>query len=251
MLKKNIPNLITLVNVFCGCMAILCLFNGIWAWVPVFVALGVAADFGDGMVARALGVYSELGKELDSLADMVTFGFLPGAVLYHLMATAYTGGLDYGGIVWMAVPGFLITMFSALRLAKFNIDERQSEGFIGLATPADTGFFMGLFLIVHFDTMIPSAWVLSLPVLYVLAVVFSYLLVAEIPMFSLKFKHKGWRGNELPYIFLITSVILLATLQLAAFSTGILTYLLLVVVDNVFLKKRSTINNPKSDLLKD
>lgn len=237
-IKKYIPNVITLVNVFCGCMAILSLFNGMWGWVPVFVALGVAADFGDGMVARALGVYSELGKELDSLADMVTFGFLPGAVLYHLMATTHTGGLDYGGIVWMAVPGFLITMFSALRLAKFNIDERQSDGFIGLATPADTGFFMGLFLIVHFETFIPAGWVLNLPVLYILAVVFSYLLVSEIPMFSLKFKSKGWRGNELPYIFLIASVVMLLTLQLAAFAVSILTYLVLVGVDNIFLRKR-------------
>jgi len=236
-IKKYIPNVITLINVFCGCMAILSLFNGMWGWVPVFVALGVAADFGDGMVARALGVYSELGKELDSLADMVTFGFLPGAVLYHLMATTHTGELEYGGIVWVAVPGFLITLFSALRLAKFNIDERQSDGFIGLATPADTGFFMGLFLIVHFETFIPADWVLNLPVLYILAVVFSYLLVAEIPMFSLKFKSKGWRGNELPYIFLIASVVMLVTLQLAAFALSILTYLILVGVDNIFLKK--------------
>mgnify|MGYP000438895472 CR=1 FL=1 len=236
-IKKYIPNVITLINVFCGCMAILSLFNGMWGWVPVFVALGVAADFGDGMVARALGVYSELGKELDSLADMVTFGFLPGAVLYHLMATTHTGEQEYGGIVWVAVPGFLITLFSALRLAKFNIDERQSDGFIGLATPADTGFFMGLFLIVHFETFIPADWVLNLPVLYILAVVFSYLLVAEIPMFSLKFKSKGWRGNELPYIFLIASVVMLVTLQLAAFALSILTYLILVGVDNIFLKK--------------
>jgi len=236
-IKKYIPNVITLINVFCGCMAILSLFNGMWGWVPVFVALGVAADFGDGMVARALGVYSELGKELDSLADMVTFGFLPGAVLYHLMATTHTGEQEYGGIVWVAVPGFLITLFSALRLAKFNIDERQSDGFIGLATPADTGFFMGLFLIVHFETFIPADWVLNLPVLYILAVVFSYLLVAEIPMFSLKFKSKGWRGNELPYIFLIASVVMLVTLQLAAFALSILIYLILVGVDNIFLKK--------------
>jgi len=102
-------------------------------------------------------------------------------------------------------------MFSALRLAKFNVDERQTTDFIGLATPANTGFFMGLYLIVHFDTFIPADWVLNLPLLYIFAVVFSfsYFLISEIRMFGLKFKHWGWRGNELPYIFLITCVLLI------------------------------------------
>lgn len=233
---KHVPNFITLINLFCGCMAILSLFNGTWEWVPIFAAFALAADFCDGLVARLMGVYSELGKQLDSLADMVTFGFLPGAILYHLMATVYTGSFDYEGIVWQAVPGFLITLLSAWRLGKFNIDTRQTKGFIGLATPANTGFFMGLYLIVHFNTLIPDEWVLSLPLLYGLTILFSYLLVAEIPMFSFKFDHWGWRGNEMPYTFLITCVLLILFMKLAAFSTGILAYLFLVFINNVFNK---------------
>jgi len=236
---KHIPNFITLINLFFGCMAILSLFNGSWEWVPIFAAFALVADFCDGLVARAMGVYSELGKQLDSLADMVTFGFLPGAVLYHLMATVYTGSFDYEGIIWPAVPAFLVTLLSAWRLGKFNIDTRQSKSFIGLATPANTGFFMGLFLIVHFNTIIPADWVLNLPLLYFFAVLFSYLLVAEIPMFSFKFDHWGWRDNEMPYTFLFTCVVLLLTIQLAAFSTGIIAYLTLVFVDNIFVKRKA------------
>lgn len=236
-MKKHIPNILTLMNLFAGCMAILHLLNGEWRLVPVFALIGLIGDAADGIVARTLGVHSPLGKELDSLADMVTFGVLPGAILYHLLATAYTGTFDYQGVVWAAIPGFIITMFSALRLAKFNIDERQTSDFIGLATPANTGFFVGLYLIVHFDTLIPGDWVLNLPLLYILGLVFSYFLISEIRMFGLKFNHWGWRGNELPYIFLITCVLLIVFLRLGAFSIGILTYLSIVLLDNVFLKK--------------
>ncbi len=236
---KQLPNIITLINLFCGCMAILSLFNGLWEWVPIFAAIGLTADFCDGLVARAMGVYSDLGKQLDSLADMVTFGFLPGAILYHLMATAHTGSFDYSGIVWPAVPGFLITMLSAWRLGKFNIDTRQAKGFIGLATPANTGFFMGLYLIVHFNTLIPAEWVLHLPLLYIFAILFSYLLISEIPMFSFKFDQWGWKDNELPYTFLITCILLIVFIRLAAFSTGIIAYLILVSVDNLFVKRKT------------
>jgi len=236
-MKKHIPNILTLINLFAGCMAILHLFNGEWLLVPVFALIGLVGDATDGIVARTLGVHSELGKELDSLADMVTFGVLPGAILYHLIAVTYKGSLDYEGVVWAAVPGFLVTMFSALRLAKFNIDERQTSDFMGLATPANAGFFVGLYLIVHFQTFIPAAWVLNLPLLYILTVVFSYFLISEIRMFGLKFKQWKWQNNELPYIFLIICVLLILFIHLAAFSIGILTYLSLVLVDNVFLRK--------------
>ncbi len=231
-MKNYIPNILTLTNVFFGCLALLCLFNGNWDLVPLFWAIGLFFDFTDGMVARALNVKSPIGKELDSLADMVTFGVLPGAILYFLLVKTLVGEAPVDYLVYAAFPGFLITLFSALRLAKFNIDTRQSEDFIGLATPANTGYFIGLLMINQFNPFGIGEWVLNLYLLYGSAILFSYLLIAEIPMFSLKFKHMKWRGNEMRYVFLISCILLIATLGSASFPPGIILYLVLTFIEN-------------------
>ncbi|MCB0663026.1 MAG: CDP-alcohol phosphatidyltransferase family protein, partial [Saprospiraceae bacterium] len=133
----TLPNLITLLNLFFGCLAAISILNGAYYLGIIFSLAGGLADFLDGMVARLLNVQSNIGKELDSLADMVSFGFVPGIIFYKLISL----NLPWPGlsvINWYAVPAFLITMFSALRLAKFNLDNRQTESFIGMPTPAAT-----------------------------------------------------------------------------------------------------------------
>ena len=222
---KAIPHIITLGNLFCGCCALLAVFHQ--QYVPVFFFLLVAglADYGDGLVARWLNIKSELGKQLDSLADMVSFGLVPGAILYELLKHGFSLSFQ-DEIILAALPGFLITLASALRLAKYNLDTRQSESFIGLNTPSCTMFVVGLMLIYHFDSYGLGSWVIQPAFLYPVILALSYLLIAEIPMFSFKFKHFKWEGNEARFIFLGLSLILLPILQEVTFSVMIVLYVL-------------------------
>ena len=145
-MKKNIPNIITSINLFCGCCALACVFYGRFFSAFLFLFVGAWADYLDGFVARSLKVKSELGKQLDSLADMVSFGVVPGAIVYMLLVRGMTKNFEgfpqY--LILAGLPAFLITVFAAVRLAKFNIDTRQSENFIGLNTPACTIFYSGI-----------------------------------------------------------------------------------------------------------
>lgn len=194
----NIPNTITCLNLISGCIATYWAFQGDYRMALLFIVIGAVFDFFDGMVARLLHVSSPIGKELDSLADDITFGFAPSAIIFSYLShlTSYISPL----IPYLA---FIMAAFSALRLAKFNLDERQALGFIGLPTPANALFWGALIgglhgYDIHFEGI---EWCIIAGVF-----ISSYLLISEIPMFALKFKTWGWKGNEIKYIFLLTCI---------------------------------------------
>jgi len=223
-MKKHIPNTITCCNLISGCIATYWAFSGSWHLALLFIILGAVFDFFDGMSARLLGVSSPIGKELDSLADDVTFGFAPSAIIFDFLRQ----GSDYLPSPYLAYVAFIMAAFSALRLAKFNLDERQSMGFIGLPTPANA-LFWGALLVGA------GQWLLTSPLLYyaVVAGIFlsSWLLVAEIPMFALKFKTWAFADNKLKYLFLISCIPLLC-LGVAGIAIIIAWYIVLSVISS-------------------
>lgn len=236
-MKKHIPNFITLINVFCGCSALVSAFYGHFIYVFWFLFVGGLADYLDGMVARWLNVKSILGKELDSLADMVSFGVVPGAIIYMLLVkNQYPDSIPLE-LIWSALPAFIISAASCYRLANFNIDERQTEDFIGLATPSSTMFVTGLMLIYHFDSFGMRDFVSNPYFLYIVILVLSYLLNAEIRMFSFKFKGLQWKGNEIRIIFAAIVVLFILIFREAAFALIVLTYVLLAISQQLFFKK--------------
>lgn len=225
-MRKHIPNFITTINLFCGCCALICVFNELFEWVFIFLLAGGIADYADGMVARLLDVKSPVGKELDSLADMVSFGVVPGAIIYMLLTKSPIGFESPFPLKWWALAGFILTVFAALRLAKFNLDTRQTEDFIGLNTPSMTMFITGLMLIYEFNTFGMANLIVQPVFLYSVVALFSFLLVAEIPMFSFKFKGMQWQGNQDRIVFMIVSALLMIFLKEVAFSLIILLYIL-------------------------
>ncbi|HQU60758.1 MAG: CDP-alcohol phosphatidyltransferase family protein [Phaeodactylibacter sp.] len=224
-MKRHVPNAITLLNLFLGCCAAGSVFYGQFVQAFWFVFAAVLADYGDGLIARMLGVHSELGKELDSLADMVSFGVVPGVIYYKLLAIGL-GHEAAEGLQIAALPGFVLSVFSGLRLAKFNLDTRQAEGFLGLPTPSSTMFTVGVMLIYHFNSFGLGAWVVSPLFLYCCIGGLSYLLLSEIPMFNFKFKSFRWAGNEIKYIFAAMAVAALLLAREAAFSIVVVLYIL-------------------------
>ena len=234
-MKKHLPNAITCLNLLCGCLALTCIFTGGSGVAPLrglelgayFVGLAALADFADGLVARALRVSSAIGKDLDSLADMVSFGVVPGAILMQLLRQATAG--DGGPATWLPYAGFLVTIFSALRLAKFNNDTRQSDSFIGLPTPACTLVVASLPLILTHDQFGLASLLLSPWLLLGLTGLLAGLLVAELPLFALKFKSFGWAGNQRRILFIALAAGLLLLLRAAAVPLVVLLYVLLSV----------------------
>ena len=226
-MRRHIPNTITCCNLLSGCVATMFAFEGMYPFAFAFIIAGAVFDFFDGLSARALGVSSPIGKELDSLADVVTFGFAPAAMVFSWLGECADAHLDM--LVAFVVPfvAFLLVAFSALRLAKFNVDERQTSSFIGLPTPANALFWGALVIGVH-DKMValPYGWLLIIA----LVVLFSWLLVAEIPMFSLKFKNLSWKSNRTAYTFLLVSIVLLAVLGLTGLSAVIGWYIILSIL---------------------
>ena len=224
MIKKHIPNTITSCNLISGCIAIYFAFCGDQALAFLFIVLGAVFDFFDGMSARLLGVSSPIGKELDSLADVTTFGVAPSAMVFSLLY--FHQALDKLGVWGEYLPfvAFVMAAFSALRLAKFNLDERQTTSFIGLPTPANALFWASL-IVGCGRLLTTSLW--SLVAVVVLVFVMSYMLIAELPMFALKFKHWGWKGNEVKYIFAISSLLLIILLGTSGFAAIIIWYILL------------------------
>ncbi|MBR3088732.1 MAG: CDP-diacylglycerol--serine O-phosphatidyltransferase [Prevotella sp.] len=228
-MTRNIPNSITCCNLISGCIAIAFAYEGKQEWALAFIIIGAVFDFFDGMVARLLHVSSPIGKELDSLADDITFGAAPAMMVFtFLHQLPYPDWLD-GAREYLPYVAFLIAAFSALRLAKFNLDERQATSFIGLPTPANALFWGSLIVgggtrLIH----IPYA----LPVVLVLIVLSCWMLVAEIPLFALKFKQWGWKGNETKYIFLITCIPLIVWLGMSSLAVIITWYVILSIYDN-------------------
>ncbi len=212
-MKKHIPNLITLMNLLCGVAGIVSAMNGYWQAAFWFMISGAIFDFFDGFVARLLGVSGSLGKELDSLSDVVTFGVLPAIMLYKVLLSSDLSYpyFEIANVRVTPLIAFMIAAFSSLRLAKFNIDERQSSSFIGLPTPANA-LFIGALSFASHDLCHCSTIhkVIASPYFLIpLTLILSYLLVAEIPLFAMKFKNYKWQGNQIRYIFILLSVTLL------------------------------------------
>ena len=234
-MRKHLPNIITLINLFCGCCALVSLLNEQFTDAFFFIIVAGVADYCDGMLARVLKVNSPLGKELDSLADLVSFGVFPGAIMYILLAEAFGAGID-GAIVWQAIPGFAISLFACLRLATFNLDTRQSDQFIGLNTPAATIFVTGLMLIYSENTLGLRMLILQPWLLYTIIAILSFLLIAKISMISFKFKKFQWKGNEPRFIFILLGIVLLIFFKELTFSLIILVYVLYSVVQHFLIK---------------
>ncbi len=231
-ITRHIPNTVTCLNLFSGCIACVMAFEARYELALLFIVIGAVFDFFDGMLARLLSAHSPIGKELDSLADDISFGAAPAMMVFSFLrepALAYPEFLE-GVREFVPYLAFLLAAFSALRLAKFNIDVRQTSSFIGLPTPANA-LFWGALIVGGYDFLLLHGNVLYI---LLLALLFSWLMVSEVPMFSLKFKNLSWKDNKVSFIFLIVSVILLAWLKVAGFSAVIVWYILL----SLFTRKK-------------
>ncbi len=251
MITKHIPNTITLFNLFCGCMAIISIFTNQLEMVPIFITVSLLADYIDGFVARLLKVSSPMGRELDSLADMVSFGVLPGTMLFYMINQSR--GVEVVNFsdssTLLGLVGFVVTLFSCVRLAKFNLDARQTEGFVGLNTPATTIFVLGILLL----TLDTSDYygihhiLTNVTFLIITSIVLAYLLIAEIPMFSFKFKSidketdkqqkkishllSNIKKDKVRLSFVVIAILCVLLFKLgAALSIIILNYILISVV---------------------
>ena len=289
MIKKNIPNFFTLCNLLCGCIAIVFAFENNLVWAAYMVGFSCLFDFLDGMVARMLDAHSEIGKQLDSLADMVSFGVVPGIMMFKLLsiscgvvwATEIAEKISHSGqmqvadtmaILFPPILSFLIPIFSAIRLAKFNIDLRQSNSFIGLPTPASSIFICSLPLIINlkpfpYESLYNGALSVSAnalgvtfnPLQYLLGenpsfervllinpiflscliVVISLLLIAPLPLFALKFKNFLWADNKVRYVFLVLSLVLLIVFKFVGIPLIIILYIILSVLNNLVSKNKN------------
>jgi len=221
-MKKHIPNTITCCNLISGCIATYWAFQGDYRLALLFIVIGAVFDFFDGMTARLLHVSSPIGKELDSLADDITFGFAPSAIVFSFLSPLTTQLSPY--IPYLA---FVMAAFSALRLAKFNLDERQALGFIGLPTPANA-LFWGSLIVGAGQYIAPLPY--TAYIILIGTFVSCFLLISEIPMFALKFKSWGWKGNEVKYIFLLTCIPLLLFFGISGLSVIIAWYVVLSIL---------------------
>lgn len=283
----SLPNILTASNLICGILAIFFSMMGRIDMAPVFITAALLFDFLDGFLARKMGISGELGKQLDSLADMVTFGVVPGVLCFILLII--NGGVEItslpestisspylydsfgmsvhtiisfyfadltgnpiasapfhfsGTTLYLPFIALLIPFFSLFRLAKFNLDTRQSDRFLGLPTPANTLFFMAIPLFL-WDAWGETGWkviiaelLIKPTVLISFIVLFSLLLVSEIPLIALKFKHFSWKGNEFRYVQILVSIVLFVLLSFRAIPIILFLYLILSITDNFFEKKR-------------
>ncbi|GAB5475135.1 MAG: CDP-alcohol phosphatidyltransferase family protein [Maribacter sp.] len=244
-MKRHIPNFITLLNVFCGCVATVFAVLNQLELAAVFVCLGILFDFFDGLAARVLDVRSELGLQLDSLADVITSGVVPGIVMFQLLGMSMSGGWNvdmsaqasdatfWVGLKVAPLPffGFLITMASAYRLAKFNIDANQTSSFIGLPTPANTLLIISLPLIlIYQNNDLLNGIILNQWFLIAMTILSAVLLNSNIKLFALKFKNWNFQDNALRYIFIIISLVLLVTFRFLAVPIIIAFYIVSSVI---------------------
>ncbi len=240
---RHIPNALTLLNLFSGCIGVYACATSNFKIVPICITISLIADFLDGLAARALKVKSELGGQLDSLADMVSFGVLPGTMLVQLIGMSNMKGGGSFEVNPVSYLGFIFSLFACLRLAKFNLDTRQTDSFIGLATPAATIFVLGLYLFFFeqdFSVLPSFAYKLIYQTLTIVTIigVLSYLMISEISMFSMKGNILKWKGNEVKIIFLLISVILIFSLEGIGLSAVIILYVFASVIDSMVQKMR-------------
>ncbi len=248
-MKKYIPNALTLLNLFCGSIAVIFAVNNNYVAAALFVFLGIFFDFFDGFAARKLNVQSALGVQLDSLADMVTSGLVPGVIMYKLIYLAVESPEvtnEWGSFMqWTEIKlyplpliGLFITLASAYRLAKFNIDEDQQTYFKGLPTPANALLIISLPLIIEFQNSdLMNSIIINKWFLIGLTVLSCYLLNSNIKLFALKFKNWGFKDNATRYIFIIMCLLFLIIWQFAAIPLIILLYISMSVLDNITSKK--------------
>lgn len=253
---KHIPNALTLLNLFSGCCGIVACMQNEYSLVPVFIGISLVADFLDGFVARALKVKSDLGGQLDSLADMVTFGVLPGMMLWSIIGAKTTfssGWTVYPSL--SALPttapinlkdylpgllGFIYTIFAGLRLAKFNLDTRQTENFIGLNTPSGAILVLGFYMQFFTDWNLRDNWnftIYSKIAAMVVPFVLAFLMIAEFPMFSLKGNPFSWKQNKLRVLLLLFAIPQLIFLKWLGLSTVILSYIVFAFLHNITNKE--------------
>ncbi len=232
-MKQHIPNAITSANLLFGCLSILSAIQGDLVMASIYIGVSAIMDFFDGFVARLLHVSGELGKQLDSLADVVSFGVAPGFIFYSIAGTCFGQGFCINQYTFLLIP-----VFSAIRLAKFNLDTRQSDSFIGVPTPANAIFIASLPLILNNDSygithLIEHRWFLTtFPILS------AYLLVAELPLLALKFKHFKFKGNEARYVLIISCILSALIFKFAGIALSIIIYILISVVNNFNTKNK-------------
>ena len=239
MIKKHIPNFVTSLNLFCGSISIIFAFKGNLDLAAWFIGLAAIFDFLDGMLARLLNAKSDIGLQLDSLADVISFGLAPSVIVFQLMEKTFNEPFIYSfDFNVFSLTAFIIVVFSALRLAKFNIDTEQIDDFKGLPVPANALFFASLPLVyfqaestgfITVQNALSNYWILLS-----LVVIFSGLLVSNIPLFSMKFKNLFWKGNQLRYILFISFFILFFWISFYSLPLIIILYILLSVL---FYKK--------------
>lgn len=239
---KHLPNTITCLNLLSGSIAIFYIFQNNLLMASYLVGAGLIFDYLDGMTARLTKSYSDIGAQLDSLADLVTFGLVPAFIGFAYIQNIHPNG-------FLKFTPFVMIAFSAIRLAKFNIDTRQSENFIGVPTPANALFWASIPLLSNSSCMSISNHIftfLTQPyVIIVFSVILSYFLIAEIPMFSFKFKNMSWKDNSMRFTFLIFAVLLLAVIQLPALPIIIISYIITSIV--LFVLGKTKIEEGKTN----
>lgn len=223
-LKKSLPNGLTCCNLISGCIAVSYALGGDAQTALLFIIIGAMFDFFDGFTARALKVSSPIGKELDSLADDITFGFVPSAIAFMMLKQCAVPDSLLGAQKIYPYAAFVMAAFSALRLAKFNLDERQTSSFIGMPTPANALFWGALACSVNAELLASSA---AAYIIILMVFGSSALLVSEIPMFALKFKNYSWKDNKVKYIFLALSLAVIIPFGISGLAIAILLYLML------------------------
>ncbi len=244
-MKRHIPNLITMLNLLCGCIATVFAVKNHLDIAALFVFLGIFFDFFDGLAARALDVKSELGLQLDSLADMITSGLVPGIVMYQLLSMSLHGGWNTGwvsvatdtleesatALPWLPFLGFLITLGSAYRLAKFNVDENQVSSFVGLPTPANALLILSFPLILlYHNNEVLNHLILNETFLIVTTLLSTFLLNAPVKLFALKFKNWSIKSNAMRYVFIVVSLVLILTMKFMAIPAIIAIYIVSSVI---------------------
>ncbi|WP_439129431.1 CDP-alcohol phosphatidyltransferase family protein [Polaribacter sp.] len=242
-MKKHIPNLLTLGNLFCGTVATIFAVHGVFELAALFVVLGIFFDFFDGFAARLLNVSGDLGTQLDSLADMVTSGVVPGIIMFRLLSPNDYFVSSFEGtesMIWSGIKiapiqllGLLLTLGACYRLAKFNIDTRQTDSFIGLPTPAMSLFVISLPLIQQFsDIEFTQNLISNNYFLIAITLILTYLMNAELPLFSLKFKEYSIKNNLVKYLFLVVSLGMIIFLQYLSIPLIIGLYVIVSIFSN-------------------
>lgn len=232
---KNLPNVVTCLNLYAGCLScIMTLVYDNYIGAFLFILLAACFDFMDGFVARLMKAYSSMGAQLDSLADVISFGLAPGFMVYSFLINSSVGVPYAVNIPFFA---FVIPVFSALRLAKFNVDSRQTSSFLGLPVPANALFWAALIPSIPLSE---SNHIFCTLFVVTLIVIFCTLMVSELPMFSLKFTHYKWIGNQYPYIMILITLFLTAVFHLLGICLAIVCYIFLSMIKYAFVLNKKT-----------